>query len=32
MEKIADTIKCDYSCEIDGETYEARLDFQVRSS
>ena len=31
MEKIADTIKCDYSCEIDGETYEARLDFQVRS-
>lgn len=29
MDKIADTIKCDYTCERNGVSLSARLDFQV---
>jgi hypothetical protein len=29
MEKIADSIKCDYTCKRDGQTLTARLNFEV---
>jgi hypothetical protein len=32
MEKVADSIKCDYTCKRDGETLTARLNFEVRLS